>query len=34
VLQSYIDGKYEENRRRALWQQAEYADVAELFVER
>jgi len=34
VLQGYIDGKYEENRRRALWQQAEYADVAELFVER
>jgi excisionase family DNA binding protein len=34
VLQAYIDGKYEENRRRALWQQAEYADVAELFVER
>jgi excisionase family DNA binding protein len=34
VLQAYIDGKYEENRRRALWQQAEYADVADLFVER
>ncbi|MEO5534743.1 MAG: helix-turn-helix domain-containing protein [Pseudolysinimonas sp.] len=34
VLQAYIDGKYEENRRRGLWQQAEYADVAELFIER
>ncbi len=34
VLQAYIDGKYEENRRRGLWQQAEYADVAELFGDR
>jgi excisionase family DNA binding protein len=34
VLQAYIDGKYEENRRRGMWQQAEYADVAELFGER
>lgn len=34
VLQGYIDGKYEENRRRALWQQAEYADVAEIFIDR
>lgn len=34
VLEAYIEGKYEENRRRALWQQAQYADVAELFVER
>ncbi len=34
VLQAYIDGKYEENRRRGMWQQAEYADVTELFGER
>jgi len=34
VLQAYIDGKYEENRRRGMWQQAEYADVAELFGDR
>jgi len=34
VLQAYIDGKYEENRRRGLWQQAEYADIPELFIER
>lgn len=30
VLQAYIDGKYEENRRRGLWRQAAYADVVEL----
>jgi DNA binding domain, excisionase family len=34
VLQSYIDAKYEENRRRALWHQAAYADIPELFIER
>lgn len=34
VLEGYIAGKYEENRRRALWEQAEFADVQELFVER
>lgn len=34
VLEAYIAGKYEENRRRGLWQQAAYADVAELFSER
>lgn len=34
VLEAYIAGKYEENRRRGLWEQAEFADVAELFVER
>jgi excisionase family DNA binding protein len=34
VLEAYIEGKYEENRRRGLWQQAEFADVPELFVER
>lgn len=33
VLQAYIDGKYEENRRRALWQQAQFADIPELFVD-
>jgi excisionase family DNA binding protein len=30
VLQAYIDGKYEENRRRNLWHQAAYADLPEL----
>lgn len=34
VLDAYIEGKYEENRRRALWQQAAYADVTELFGDR
>ncbi len=34
VLQTYIDGKYEETRRRGMWQQAEYADVTELFGDR
>lgn len=34
VLEGYIEGKYEENRRRGLWEQAEFADVPELFVER
>lgn len=34
VLEAYIAGKYEENRRRGMWQQAEYADVAELFGDR
>jgi excisionase family DNA binding protein len=34
VLQAYIDSKYEQNRRRGLWHQAEYADVAELFGDR
>lgn len=33
VLEAYIEAKYEENRRRGLWQQAEFADVPELFVE-
>jgi excisionase family DNA binding protein len=31
VLEGYIEAKYEENRRRALWQQSEFADVVELF---
>jgi excisionase family DNA binding protein len=34
VLQAYIDGKYEENRRRNLWNQAEFADIPELFADR
>ncbi len=34
VLESYIDAMYEENRRRALWQQANLPDVAEIFGER
>lgn len=34
VLEAYIEGKYEENRRRGLWQQADFADIPELFVER
>lgn len=33
-LQAFIDDKYEETRRRALWQQAQYADVTDLFGER
>lgn len=31
VLQAYIDGKYEENRRRNLWNQSQFADLPELF---
>ena len=34
VLEGYIAGKYEENRRRNLWHQADYADVTELFADR
>lgn len=34
VLEGYIAGKYEENRRRNLWNQAEFADIPELFVDR
>jgi excisionase family DNA binding protein len=34
VLEAYIEGKYEENRRRGLWQQSEFADIPELFVDR
>ncbi|AWB88674.1 helix-turn-helix domain-containing protein [Homoserinimonas hongtaonis] len=30
VLESYIEAKYEENRRHGLWNQAEFADVIEL----
>ena len=34
VLEDYIAGKYEENRRRNLWNQAEFTDIPELFAER
>lgn len=30
VLESYIEAKYEENRRLGLWNQAEFADIVEL----
>ncbi|MBX3193927.1 MAG: helix-turn-helix domain-containing protein [Microbacteriaceae bacterium] len=32
LLERYIEDRYEESRRRALWHQAEYASVAELSV--
>lgn len=31
VLESFITDKYDESRRLALWHEAEYADVAEMF---
>ncbi len=31
VLEGYIEAKYEESRRRGLWQQAEHAELPELF---
>ena len=34
VLEGYIAGKYEENRPRNLWNQAEFADIPELFADR
>jgi len=34
VLESFIADKYDESRRLALWHEAQYADVAELFDER
>ena len=34
VLEGYIAGKYEENRRRNLWNEAEFADIPELFADR
>ena len=34
VLEGYIAGKYEENRRRNLWNQADYAEGPELFADR
>jgi len=33
VLESFIVDKYDESRRLALWHEAEYADVAELFTD-
>ena len=33
-LEGYIAGKYEETRRRNLWNQADYADGPELFADR
>lgn len=33
VLESFITDKYDEARRLALWNEAEFADVAELFPE-
>lgn len=30
VLRGFIDDKYEEARRRALWHQAEFADIPEI----
>ncbi len=34
MLEGYIAGKYEENRRRGLWNQAAFADLPELFADR
>jgi len=34
VLESFIADKYDESRRLALWHEAQYADVAELFADR
>jgi excisionase family DNA binding protein len=34
VLESYIDAKYEEARRMSLWNQSEFADIAEISVPR
>ncbi len=34
VLESFIADKYDESRRLALWNEAQYANVAELFSER
>lgn len=31
VLEGFIEARYEETRRRALWQQAQFADVPDLF---
>lgn len=30
VLESYIDGKYEESRRAALWQESDFGNIPEL----
>jgi excisionase family DNA binding protein len=32
VLEAYIADKYEENRRRGIWHQAEFASLPEMFV--
>lgn len=32
VLESYIEAKYEENRRHGLWMQSEFADIPELSI--
>lgn len=32
VLESYIDAKYEENRRHGLWTQSQFADIPELSI--
>lgn len=34
VLESFITDKYDESRRLAMWNEAQYADVAELFGDR
>jgi len=34
VLDLFITDKYDESRRLAMWNEAQYADVAELFAER
>jgi excisionase family DNA binding protein len=34
ALEGFIADKYEESRRHAMWQQAQFADVAELFGDR
>lgn len=31
VLETYISDKYEENRRRGMWHEVEFADLPELF---
>ncbi len=31
LLEGWITDKYEENRRRAMWNESEYADLPELF---
>jgi excisionase family DNA binding protein len=32
VLESYIEAKYEENRRHGLWTQSEFADIPEISI--
>lgn len=33
VLEAYISSRYEQERRRKLWNQSEFTDLAELFAE-